>query len=83
MFITTERERLEEAASNEFRRLFARKLAQAMYEKKMSQAELSDATMIAKATISRYCNGDSCPSGYNIYKISLALDKPVAFFYGQ
>lgn len=61
--------------------MFARRLVSAMYERKITNADLSDATMIPKATISRYCKGNTCPSAYNIYKLSFALDKPVSYFY--
>lgn len=81
IFMMTDREELEKIAALEFKRLFARRLNSALYEKQMTQATLSSMTMIPKATISRYSDAKSCPSAYNVYKISFALGKPINYFF--
>lgn len=77
----SEREILEEIASNEFNYFLARRLNRAMADKNMTQADLVRDTMISASTISRYSDAKGCPSAYNLYKISLALDTPIEYFF--
>lgn len=57
------------------------KLNQAMYERGYTQADLSYASGLSKATISRYCSGEIIPSTYNLYILSDVLNKPISFFF--
>lgn len=72
---------LENFARKAFSRHFARRLVDAMYEKRMNQNELAEKTRISKGTISVYISGKGNPLAYNVYKLSIALDKPIDYFY--
>lgn len=68
-------------ARKEFNKTVLQNLNDAVAEKGISQSDLAYASRISKQTVSRYCNGSSCPTTYNLYKISVVLDKEIAYFF--
>ena len=59
---------------DECRRIFVWRLRRIMRRKRVSQGDLAEMTGIHDVTISRYMNGTSTPSFYNVDKIVKALD---------
>lgn len=58
----------------EWRDEFSRKLERKMMLKGVPQERLSELTGISKVMLSRYTNGKSTPSSYNLHKIAEALE---------
>jgi transcriptional regulator with XRE-family HTH domain len=53
---------------------FGKRLIRRMYDKRMSQKELSSETGISEQMLSRYINGKSTPSFYIVDKIAKVLN---------
>lgn len=61
-------------SEEEWRDIFKRKLDRIMRIRGCDVDELSELSGISTITIYKYLRGDSTPSGYNTYRIALALD---------
>lgn len=57
----------------DWRKWFAANLNRKIQLVGKSQEELSELTNISKVTLSKYTNGKTTPSGYNIHKLARAL----------
>lgn len=64
----------------EWREQFSRKLYELLNEHNMSQRELSRATGISNASVSRYLSGFRTPNGYVISKICEYFNLPHDYF---
>jgi ribosome-binding protein aMBF1 (putative translation factor) len=62
----------------EWRAAFAERLRRRMFMKGFTQSELADMTGIHQVSISNYLNGRATPSGYNIERLSWALECPAS-----
>lgn len=73
-------DRYDEIARNEeaWRRNFSKRLLIKMKRKGISQERLSDLSGISTVTISKYVNGLASPSGYNLERLSRALQCSVS-----
>lgn len=68
------REEIDELLpEDEWQKRFGRRLCDKMKKARISQGELSEMTGISTVTLSKYMNGRSMPSGYNIKKIARCL----------
>ena len=73
--------KLEEFARKEFCRDFSEKLNAAMSERGLNGKQLATKTRISAGSISAYCHGRRTPSTYNLYKLAIALEKPILYFF--
>lgn len=62
---------------------FANNLKTAMYERKMTQSELSGLTGIGKSSISQYLSGKNTPKAAVIEKLADALETSANFLLGE
>ncbi len=62
----------------EWRERFAEKLRRRIFVRGLTQDELSEMTGIPRISLSKYMNGHTTPSGYNIERLCLALDCPAS-----
>ena len=67
-------------SEEQFKREFGYRLKRIMFEKGVTQDDLSEKTGIAQETLSRYICGKNVPSFYKIDKIAKALDCSVDEF---
>lgn len=81
VLLTDEGEDLEEKCKEEFQKFLGERIRRAMAEKGMDAKELSVKSRINKYTLYRYISGNGMPSVYNMYKISIVLDKPIEYFF--
>lgn len=73
---------LERWCRNEFRKMFGRRLQDALNEKNMSQTDFAKKTRMSLSTINHYIMGNAMPSAYSVYKFAIVLKKPIEYFYG-
>lgn len=73
-------DRYDEIARNEgaWRKNFSKRLLVKMRRKGISQEHLSELSGISTVTISKYVNGLASPSGYNLERLSRALQCSVS-----
>lgn len=57
----------------EWRKRFSTKMLYKLRESGVTQKDLAEMTGLSQAIITRYINGSSSPSGYNVLKIASAL----------
>lgn len=67
-------------SEEQFKREFGYRVKRIMFEKGVTQYDLSEKTGIAQETLSRYICGKNVPSFYKIDKIAKALDCSVDEF---
>ena len=67
-------------SEEQFKREFGYRVKRIMFEKGVTQDDLSEKTGIAQETLSRYICGKNVPSFYKIDKIAKALDCSVDEF---
>ena len=58
----------------EFKKVFKANILDIMYQKGITQKDISLISGISEVMLSRYINGDMIPSFYKIYKIADALE---------
>ena len=58
----------------EWRKIFADRLAEYMCTKRITQQALSEYTGLSKGAINNYVNGNATPSAYALSKLARALD---------
>ena len=73
---------LESWCRNEFRKMFGRRLQDALNERNMSQTDLAKKTRMSLSTINHYVMGNAMPSAYSVHKFAIVLKKPIEYFYG-
>lgn len=64
----------EDISEEQFRREFSRRLSRMLYERTMTQYDLSKLTGISAVSISKYISRKATPSFYNVRRIARALD---------
>lgn len=59
----------------EWLRIFSNNLYEMMYDKHLTQQDLSDMTGYSQATISKWLNGTQAPTVFAVINLSYALDE--------
>lgn len=61
---------------------FGKRLSSVMAKRKMTQSELSRATMFTRSTISRWCGGSRIPRGNDLVDVAVALNVSTDYLLG-
>lgn len=69
---------VEDVEESEWRLIFADRLRTRMRRSGIGQEELSNRSGISRVTLSNYMNGKATPSGYNLERLSRALNCSVS-----